>query len=165
MGNAENSRVFGFDICVTRKTTCRPSSSRFSSAIVKLVPAQISPTETEDARRSTYCGLLSASNSLRAPSRNQTLCGTPGRCIICKMIAVETRAKQNEIVGEYLTETAVETLLHGCNCAGNDRFDVIGRDATPSQGVQNKRDVFYSRDGKERAQQPPSRRWKSRLAS
>jgi hypothetical protein len=63
--------------------------------------------------------------------------------------------KHNRYRDEYQAEAQMQTLLHWCNGAGNDRFDIIRRTTPPSQRIQHKRDMLYSRYGKEGAQLSP----------
>ena len=79
----------------------------------------------------------------------------PIRCVKSK------NKTENRINVLYLAEAAVKTLLHWRNRAGNDGFDVISRNTTPSQRIQYERDVLYAGYRKERAQLSPGWRRKT----
>lgn len=82
----------------------------------------------------------------------------PIRCVKSKK---KQKISLNLINAVYLAEAAVKTLLHWRNRAGNDGFDVISRNTTPSQRIQYERDVLYAGYRKERAQLSPGWRRKT----
>ena len=136
--------------------TCKPSSSRFSSDMVNAVPVKASPTFTFVP---LLCDALCPAISLEFTSGAITV----SAALRHAWITGQTQ-KRNRYRDEYQAEAQMQTLLHWCNGAGNDRFDIIRRTTPPSQRIQHKRDMLYSRYGKEGAQLSPGWRRQAWLA-